>query len=283
MARTALRHQVAAGLRALREQAGVTREEAATVIRASVQTVGHIETARSLPNGLQLEKLLAHYGVPERIPHYLELRERARNSVDWWQGKAAAVPAYRALFFGGEATAERVEAWDPMQVPELARTPEYAAALLRATEPDLAAEEVERRVDLLVCRQREVLDGDVATVSLLFGEAALRWPVGTPEVMAAQAEYLVELAARPGFELWVLPLDAGRRGISLPFTVLSFPHLDGSGEETGAVYVETLVDGHYYGRGDQVDRYRAAFEGVRAAAIAVGDDPEFVRGAVGGG
>jgi transcriptional regulator with XRE-family HTH domain len=254
MARTALRRQVAAGLRALREQAGVTREEAATVIRASVQTVGHIETGRSLPNGLQLEKLLAHYGVPERIPQYLELRERARSSVDWWQGKPAAVPAHRALFLGGEAMAERVEVWDPMQVPELAQTPEYAAALLRATEPDRSGDEVERLIDLLVCRQREVLDGTGTTVSLLFGEAALRWPAGAPEVGTAQAEYLLELAARPGFELWVLPLDAGRRGISLPFTVLSFPDLDGSGEETGAVYVETLGDGHYYGHRDQVER-----------------------------
>jgi len=278
MARTALKHQMAAGLRALREQAGVSRDEAAAVIRASVQTVGHLETGRSLPNGLQLEKLLTHYGVPERIPHYLDLRERAKSSSDWWQGKPGAMPAHRALFLGGEAMAERIETWDPLAVPELAQTPEYARALTRATEPDCADDEVERRVDLLVCRQREVLDGDGTTVSLLFGEAALRWPVGTPEVMAAQAEHLLGLATRSGFALSVLPLDAGRRGIGVPFTVLSFPDLDGSGDDAGAVYVETLVEGYYYAQRDQVARYRAVLDGLRASAVGV--DPERVRGMV---
>jgi DNA-binding XRE family transcriptional regulator len=277
MTRTALKHQLAAGLRVLREQAGVTREDAAVVIRASVPTVGHIETGRSLPSGLQLEKLLAHYGATDRIPTYLELRERARAGQDWWTALRGPIPAHRALFLGSESVAERIETWDPMQVPDLAQTPDYARALVRATEPTCPDDELDRRVELLVARQRAVLDENTPTVSLLIGEAALRWPVGSPAVIKAQVEHLMSLHARPETEVRLLPLDAERRSAtSESFTILTFPSLS-SGEEHSAVYTETLVSGYYYEAPRDVVRYRDALAGLRDAAVAPQSTHVFVR------
>lgn len=280
MAKTALKHQVAAGLRALREEAGVSREEAAAVIHSSVPTVGHIETGRSLPSGLQLEKLLTLYGVPERIPTYLELRDQARSGQDWWTALPGAVPAHRALFLGGESLADRIETWDPMQVPDLAQTPDYTRALLRATEPACSTDEIDLRVEVLAARQRAVLDQREPAVSLLIGEAALRWPVGSPAVAKAQVKHLTTLAERPGTEIRILPLDADRH--SAPggsFTVLTFPDL-GPGEGAGAVYTETLVAGYYYEDPKDVARYRTVLTGLRDAAIEPGGTPEYIRGLV---
>lgn len=276
MAKTALKHQVAAGLRALREEAGVSREEAAAVIRSSVPTVGHIETGRSLPSGLQLEKLLTLYGVPERISAYLEMRDRARSGHDWWTALPGAVPAHRALFLGGESLAERIETWDPLQVPELAQTPDYTRALLRATEPACPPDEVDRRIEMLAARQRAVLDQREPTVSLLLGEAALRWPVGSPAVVKAQVKHLMTLADRPGAEVRVLPLDADRRNAGGSFTILSFPDL-GPGNSAGAVYTETLVAGYYYEDPKDVARYRAVLAGLRDAAVEPSDVPGFIQ------
>lgn len=283
MAKTALKHQIASGLRTLREQAGVSREDAAAVILGSVQTVGHIETGRSLPSGLQLEKLLAHYGVPERIPQFLDLRERAKSGEDWWVRLPGSVPAYRALFLGGESMADRIETWDALEVPDLAQTPDYTRALIRATEPECPAEEVERRVELLAARQIAVLGAD-PDLSMVVGEAALRWPVGTEAVVKAQAEYLVELAQRPGIELRVLPLDAGRRGASGSFTLLTFSDLGtqtGTEPGAGAVYTETLVEGYYYDDPKFVARYREILTGLRDAATPLRDTSALIRRIVG--
>lgn len=277
MARTALKHQVAAGLRALREAAGVSREDAAAVIRASVPTIGHIETGRSLPSGLQLEKLLAHYGFPERIPTFLDLRERARSGNDWWTGHSAAIPAHRALFLGAESIAESIEVWDPLRVPELAQTPDYARALLRATHPDSPPEDIDQRVDLLLDRQRAVLDGRTPAVTLVIGETALRWPVGSPPVIRIQIDRLTALAKRPQLDIWVLPVDATRRPDSTgSFTLLTFPDL-GLGDEPAAAYTETLVSGYYYEEPAEVARYRAALTALRDAAVDPSGLPVFLR------
>jgi transcriptional regulator with XRE-family HTH domain len=266
MVRTALRHQVAAGLRALREEAGVSREEAAGVIRASVPTVGHIETGRSLPSGLQLEKLLAHYGFAERIPTFLDLRERARSGQDWWTELIETVPVHRALFLGGESMAARIETWDPTQVPALAQTPDYARALIRATDPACPPDELDRRLDVLAARQHAVFDDREPTITFMVGEAALRWPVGSPSVAKAQVAHLMELSKRPHIEVWIHPVDADRRPEdSGSFTFLTFPDL-GAGEEPCAVYTETLVCGYYYEDPADIARYRAVLSGLREGA-----------------
>lgn len=273
MTRTALKHQVASGLRTLRERAGISREDAASVIRASVPTIGHIETARSLPSGLQLEKLLAHYGCPERIPAFLDLRERARAGHDWWSVHPAdAIPAYRTLFLGGETVAERIEVWDPQHVPELARTPDYAAALLRAT--DTPPEDLDQRLALLADRQRAVLDDNAPAVTLVIGEVALRWPVGEPAVVRAQVDHLVALTRRPTVEVRILPVEAPRH--PGPFTLLTFPGL-GLGDEPTAVYEETMVSGYHYDSPVDVARYRAAFAGLVAESIGPDGLPVMLR------
>jgi DNA-binding XRE family transcriptional regulator len=267
MTHTALKHQIAVGMRRLREEADITRDEAASVIHNSVQTVGHIETGRSLPSGLQLEKLLAHYGVPELIPRYLDLRERAKAFVEWWTDLVGTVPAYRALFLGGESTAERIETWDPQQVPELAQTPEYARALLALTEP--GCEDVEERLDLLAARQRAVLEDGSPEVWLLVGEPALRWSAGSDPVAKAQLKRLLELGSR--VRVRVLPVDAARRvGRGGSFSLLTFPG-------SAAVYAETLAMGYYYDLPDVVARYREALDGLWAAALDVDDSQALIR------
>ncbi|OLT17653.1 hypothetical protein BJF78_12770 [Pseudonocardia sp. CNS-139] len=63
---TALKWWIAYELRRLRENSGLTRDQAAAAIKGSVQNIGHIEVGRSLPKPLELDKLLEIYGVPER-------------------------------------------------------------------------------------------------------------------------------------------------------------------------------------------------------------------------
>lgn len=267
MVRAALKYQVAKGLRVLREEAGVSREEAAAVIRASVPTVGHIETGRSLPSGLQLEKLLAHYGRTDRVPTFLDLRERARSEHDWWTDLPIDLPTHRALFLGSESVADRIESWDPARVPDLAQTPDYTRALIRATDPTCPPEEIDQRLTLLAARQRAVLDEHDPALLLMIGESALRWPVGSSAVAKAQVARLKQLAERPRTEVWLLPIDGARRPLDGgPFTILSFPDL-GAGDEPSAVYTETLVSGYYYDDPAEVAAYRALLTHLKVTAI----------------
>lgn len=272
---TALKHLVAAGMRGLREQRGVTRDEAASVIHSSVQNVGHIETGRSLPNGLQLEKLLAHYGAPDLIPKYLDLRDRAKRSADWWTRLPGPVPEYQTLFLGCESMADRIETWDPLQIPDLAQTPDYAHTLLTATTPNHEETKVEARIALLAARQRAVLDDAPPSLSLLLTQAALRWPSAPAAVAKTQARHLLNLSARPEVEVRVVPPDAPRRPpAGGAFTVLSFP---GVAEDLGAAYTETLVSGYYYETPTEVSHYRTTLTSLRDAALSPEDTQALLR------
>jgi hypothetical protein len=94
-------------------------------------------------------------------------------------------------------------------------------------------------------------------------EAALRRPVGSPEVMHAQLKHLVEIAAHPKITVQVLPFSAGPHpGTGGPFTILSFP---GAGVPDAA-YIAT-ISGELLIESPGVDRYRSVFRRLNARAL----------------
>ena len=72
------RVQVAATLRSMREEAGITREQSAQALGCTTSKIGDLETARSAPKVAELDRLLDLYRVAgaERA----ELLEFARAS-----------------------------------------------------------------------------------------------------------------------------------------------------------------------------------------------------------
>ncbi|NUT50527.1 MAG: helix-turn-helix domain-containing protein [Saccharothrix sp.] len=272
---TVLKRWVAFELRKLREDAGLPRDAAAKAIKGSVQNIGHIETARSLPKPLELERLLELYGVPERSEFFLELRSRAKKGRDWWIGfDESTVPEYFKLFLGLESSAVKIESWDAIVIPGLFQTPDYARAIIRDGDPSLSNTEVMRRVDLRIARQEEVLDQEYAPqVWAVISEAALRLQVGGPGVLKAQLGRLLERHEDPNIEMQVLPASAGAHtGTEGSFTVLTFPNeLE---HDPGCVYTETRVKGIYHEEPAQVMAYRDALIRLRVRA----DKPEDFAG-----
>lgn len=278
---TVLKRWIAFELRKLREDCRISREEAAAVIKGSVPAIGHMETGRSLPKPLELERLLELYGVAERSEFFLDLRLRAKKGRDWWIGfDDTAVPEYFKLFLGLESSAVKIESWDAIVVPGLFQTPDYARAIIRGGRPEFPATEVEKRVELRMARQGEVLDQeDAPQVWAVISEAALRLQVGSPAILRAQLERLVELREYPNIEMQVLPASAGAHtGVDGGFIVLTFPNeLE---HDPGCVYIESRVKGVYYEEPDQVMAYRDALTRLRVRADKPEDFPAWAKKAM---
>jgi transcriptional regulator with XRE-family HTH domain len=275
---TVLKRWVAFELRKLREDAGISRDGAAKAIKGSVQNIGHIETARSLPKPLELERLLELYGVPERSEFFLELRTRAKKGRDWWIGfDESTVPEYFKLFLGLESSAVKIESWDAIVVPGLFQTPDYARAIIRDGDPSLSNTEVARRVELRIARQEEVLgQEDAPQVWAVISEAALRLQVGGPGVLKAQLAHLVERREEPNIELQVLPASAGAHtGVDGGFIVLTFPAE--VAHDPGCVYVEGRVKGVYYEEPIHVMAYRDALTRLQVRADKPEDFPGWIK------
>jgi transcriptional regulator with XRE-family HTH domain len=274
---TVLKRWIAFELRRLRESRGITRDEAAAAVHGSLANIGHMELGTRMPGPLALEKLLELYGVPERTDFFRELRLRAKKGSDWWIGFADAVPEYFNLFLGLESMAAQIEAWDAHVVPGLFQTPDYARALIRAGEPELPDSEVDRRVELRMARQGEVLeDGHEPLILRVIAETALRLLVGGNETMRFQLKHLLELAKRPNIDIQVLPLAAGAHtGVEGTFTLLTFPpELE---NDPGLVHVETFIKSYYYEEQEQITRYRNALTRLRTQATKPESSPAFIR------
>jgi transcriptional regulator with XRE-family HTH domain len=272
---TVLKRWIAFELRKLREDRRIGRDEAAAAIKGSVPAIGHMETGRSLPKPLELERLLELYGVPERSEFFLELRTRAKKGRDWWIGfDESTVPEYFKLFLGLESSAVKIESWDAIVIPGLFQTPDYARAIIRDGDPSLSNTEVARRVELRIARQEEVLDQeDAPQVWAVISEAALRLQVGGPGVLKAQLAHLLERRDDPTIEMQVLPASAGAHtGTEGSFTVLTFPNE--LMHDPGCVYTETRVKGVYHEEPAQVMAYRDALTRLRVRA----DKPEDFAG-----
>ncbi|CAM3961604.1 helix-turn-helix transcriptional regulator [Kibdelosporangium persicum] len=274
---TALKWWFAVEMRRMRDRKGLSREDAARAIKGSTQGIGHIESGRSLPKPLELDKLLELYGQTERAEFFHDLRDMAKKGKDWWISFGPSVRSYFNLFLGLESSSPQIEGWDALVPPGLFQTADYAEGVIRAGYVDLPGTDIRPLVELRMARQHEVLERDQpARVWRVIDEAALRRIVGSREVTKAQLEHLAALAERPNVDVQIVPLDAGAHtGTEGTFTLLSAPpELE---NYPGCVYVETLVKGYYYEELEEITRYRNALTRLRVQAIKPEDSPAFIR------
>ena len=266
-----LKRWIGLELRRLRQAAGKSRPEVAARLKQSRTAIGHLETARNLPTAAVLEVLLGFYGVPERLPFLLDLVEVARKGRNWWDKLAGAAPSWLDLYLGLEAGAAELSSFDTYLVPGLLQTPEYADAVFRG-DPDLTGEEeIQRRVELRLGRQ-QIFDRDDDPVRLwvVIDESVLHRQRGTPQVMAAQIQHLIDVSQRPRVDLQILPRDAGAHlGQQGTFQLLKFPaEMVG---DPGVVYLDLLVEGRYYDEPEQVAMYERALTRLRVQAATLQD------------
>lgn len=269
---TVLRWYIALELGRLRQRAGLTYKQVSERLGCSLSHIGHLETGRNLPAQAELEVLLDFYQVGERIPSFVELRNAARGAKDWWEPFKGAAPAWFDLFLGLEGAATQIESYDSAVVPGLFQTSAYTEAVIRAGRPELADEEVARRVELRQARQ-EVLtrEPEPPTVWSILDESVLHSTAGKPAVMREQLEHLVKLSGLPNVTILMLPMStrphAGSNG---HFKMLSFPDLMSA---PAVVYTDGLLQGSYYQNPADVLTYRNALTRLHRLA----DNPEESR------
>jgi hypothetical protein len=170
------------------------------------------------------------------------------------------VPAHIGL----EDNATMLRMYAALLIPGLLQTPGYAKAILRAVQPNLDAEQLDRWVDLRIARQ-SLLDRDnPPALWTILDEAVLRRPVGGPEAMQQQLQRLAEAAARPNVTLQVLPFAAGEHaGMDGSFTIFGFSR----SADSDVVHLDNTSGDLYLENPEEIQRYNEVFEQLRTAAL----------------
>ncbi|MEV0617002.1 helix-turn-helix transcriptional regulator [Nonomuraea sp. NPDC050404] len=272
---TALRILLGSQLRKLREARNVTREEAGNLIRGSESKISRMELGRVGFKERDVADLLTLYGVVDQQARsaVLDLVATA-NEPGWWHRFNDVLPTWFQAFVGLEEAAARIRTYEVQFVPGLLQTKEYARAVVTAGSAGIGAEEIARRVDLRLERQRMFDRQDGPVFWAVIDEAALRRPIGGAEVMRAQLEHLIDLMRQTNITIQVMPFSfGGHSAEGGAFSVLRFPDSD----LPDVVYVEQLASALYLDKREDVDRYTEVMERLCAVSTTPDETIELLR------
>lgn len=228
-------------LRKARETAGKTQRDVAAAMDWSSSKLIRIETGAVNISTNDLRALLGLYDVPTaRIDGLVELARGAREAPRWNLYRDVAKPALIA-FLGYESSAKIVRNFEPLLVPGLLQTEDYARVVIETVEAD-SPQQVDALVDLRTQRQ-EILTKQPSSTDFHFilDEAVIRRIVGGPGIARQQLRHLREVAEYPNVTIRVVPFAAGMYPCILPYVLFEFP----DEEDEDVLYLENPIDKDY--------------------------------------
>jgi transcriptional regulator with XRE-family HTH domain len=256
--------QLAAELRRLRDEAGLTGEGAGDRLGWSAAKISRIETARISVTAADVTKLLDLYRASGQRRERLAELGRSAGERGWWDAYADTLDPQYATLIALEDQAERVRLYAPQTVPGLLPTQEYAQQIVRASLLITPPGEIDRRVQVRMSRQQVLSRDEPLNLWVVMDEAALLRRVGGSEVMRDQLRHLAEVSVQPNIEVQILPNSVGAHpATSGQFVILEFPELSAP----DVVYLENMTSNIYVEQEAEVYRYNMAFDGLRGLAL----------------
>lgn len=273
-------HEPAAILRTYREQARVSMTEAAQSIRRDISTISRIETGKTRPSALEVERLCQRYGRPEATDVLVQMFAVAKKRP-WWYPHRNVVDGRGRLgpYVERERAARCIQMYD-LRIPGLVQTEDYIRAVMAVHALPASGEEIEARVHFRLARQARLIE-DPPQLDLILDESAIARMVGGPEVMAEQAVRLLEIAARPGMSVRILPFGAGAHSATDGgFTLLDqqpLPAVLGIDIPRVIVYVESLLTAQLLEEPTQVEPYRLVWAAIEKQALGTEESAGLLR------
>jgi transcriptional regulator with XRE-family HTH domain len=260
----------------------MTQEQVAEAMDWSLSKVIRIETGGVGISTSDLRQLLQLYGIddPTEVSELVELARVGRQRP-WWTRYKDVIPGGYLSYIGLEDESSALRCVNPVGMPGLLQTEEFARALADASwwtttvgaEARTAHSAAAERADVRMIRQREVLRRDPPPeITAVLDEAVLWRRIGGAEVLKRQLLHLVALGRRPHITIQVLPFTASMHHMVSPFVILEFP----DPADTDVVYAESAFEYRIIDDLAEVETYRQVFEHLRAASLSEAESTELI-------
>ncbi|MFI9603650.1 helix-turn-helix domain-containing protein [Streptomyces sp. NPDC052043] len=260
---TTRRRQLGAMLRKLRARKGMTLEEAGRLVDVSKATVSRYETQAGPVKWIVVDALCREYGATDSEREAVVRLAKDAKQQGWWSSFADSIPESMNLLLTLEDEAVREDHFSCVYVPGLLQTRAYSTALQKANEIPLQPSEIERLVDIRMKRQEILNRPKPPRLWAILDESVIRRVVGSPETMKEQLGRLLEANDSPHITLQVLPFSKGAHSAALG----SFVILGGTESALDVVYVDFHTGSLFLEKDEELERYRLAFEYLRAQAL----------------
>jgi len=240
-----------AELRRLRVHAGFSQQKIQEETLISQSKVSDLELGKVRPKRDEAEALDALLTKDGSLIVIWDNLFRSYEPPEW----------YRKLPLL-EQRAIEIQEYQPLLVPGLVQTEDYARASITASNRRLPLDVVEGKVRERLDRQSILSRPDAPYLSIVLDESALRRRLGDPATMEGQIERLREVASNSRSEVLVVPADTRQHpGLDGGFKLLRTP------EGKVLLYQETRAGGGVVPEAEPIEDHVSLMAELRGAAL----------------
>ncbi len=252
-----------AEVRRWRNAAGLSQEQLGQRIGYSGALVGKVETGDRAPS------LDFAEGCDRALPTADGLFGRLYELARHWDG---GYPSWFTEWVEAERRAITLRTWQPLLVPGLLQTPDYARALFLAWHGSDSDDQVDQLVNARIERQAIFRPPDPPSLWAVLDEGVLRRRIGSGPTMRDQLLHLLAVSERSTITVQVVPAEAGAHvGLLGAFSIAAFVNAP------GIVYLDTPDQGQIMERPSAVAKVSGIFDQVRAEALPRGVSRDLIR------
>ncbi|MFI9010445.1 helix-turn-helix domain-containing protein [Actinosynnema sp. NPDC053489] len=260
-------------LRKLRTTAGFSIEAVAEAVGMSGSKISRIETSELGVYLDDLEKLLDCYrvGRGQRV----ELLDLARHAGQrgLLRMNNQKLPGDWQTWADFEDEAGSLLNYEPLVVPGLLQTPEYARALIRATGHALTDPQVDSLVASRMSRQGLLSRSVPLKLSVIIEQSVFERPFHDPGAQRRQIRHLIDAGERPNVTVRVIPTDAElHAGLSGPFVILEYD------DDPSLVLLENKVSSLFIDEDEQIEVFEATWAALRRLAYTEEETLDYLKG-----
>ncbi|WP_200307767.1 helix-turn-helix domain-containing protein [Streptomyces adelaidensis] len=222
-------------VQALREHAGLSREELADLIGYSKHTVASVEQGRRMPDMAFVE------GVDRGLGNTGALIAAARHL-----GRQPGLAAWFRRWAKLEAAAITLYTYECRLVPGLLQTEQYLRALSADQLPPMDDMQIEERWAARVARQQLLQQRPNTTFGFILEEQLFVRCTGGAEVTRRLIDHVLEISELRNVEIQVMPLvQESHSGLAGPMQLLETPEAKwfayNEGQESGLLITDSKV------------------------------------------
>jgi len=252
-----------AELRYYRTRAGLSQKDLASRANVSHDVISKIETgerppAEDFPPRLDAVPDLDTRGALTRLWDHLKKGQKQRLH-GWFQEWADI-----------EAQATVLRWYEPLVVPGLLQTEDYARAILSAR-PDGNLDDLDEQVAARLARQAVLDRPDAPQLWSVLDEGVLHRAIGSPKVMRSQLYRLAEAAEHPKTTIQVIRAAGAHAGLLGGFIIAD---LDA---RPPVAYLETAAEGHVTDSPSVAAHLALSFDRLRAEAESWASSRDLIR------
>ncbi len=233
----------------MRECAGLSTSEAAAVMRMQAPHISNVEFGRTSLSPERLHLLAEAVGCKD-ITYVSALVSLGQASgKGWWSEYRSRLRPSLLDLAELEDSSREIVCYEPMFLPGLLQTEEYATAGYRGGHTGASQAEQDREVEFRMRRQAVLTGENAPHLHAVIHEAALHMSFGGPEVRRGQLIRLLKAAELPNVTIQILPFDG-----AVPFGT-SFTMLRPPVRKLSTVIVAHIEKSLYLGDADSLTRY----------------------------